>query len=253
MEFDKYAIKSYNAVHGTDFPPIDIKNMTGKDLEIKDKDKFTYLLTYSFPCTDISLAGKQLGMSRDSNTRSGLLWEVERLLNETEELPDILLMENVPQVHGKKNIDDFNQWIKFLEQKGYSNYYQDLNAKDFGVAQNRNRCFMISILGDYGYEFPKKTGLNKTIEDYLEDEAEEKFYLNNEKADALVRKLKEERRITRDISLSKVIMASRGRYNPDGKTTQHPEIRGGFANTLTGVQKDNLVLEGYFFGENNNR
>lgn len=154
VEFDKFAIKSYNAIHGTNFLTIDIRDLKGSDLGIVDKDKYTYLLTYSFPCQDLSLAGKQKGIEKGSDTRSGLLWEVERLLNETEELPDILLMENVSQVHSKKNMPDFQMWIDFLKNKGYSNYWQDLNAKNYGIAQNRNRCFMVSILGDYSYEFP---------------------------------------------------------------------------------------------------
>lgn len=158
VEFDKYAIASYNAVHGTDFPAIDITKIHAEDLNICDTNVFTYLLTYSFPCTDLSVAGKQAGMSKGSGTRSGLLWEVERILTEIRdsngELPQILFMENVPQVHGKKNIDDFEKWLWFLESLGYTNYWKDLNAKNYGVAQNRNRCFMFSFLGNYSYDFP---------------------------------------------------------------------------------------------------
>jgi len=143
-------------------------------------------MTYSFPCQDLSVAGKQAGMTKGSGTRSGLLWEVERLLNEVENLPKVLLMENVPQVHGKKNMEDFQRWIQFLENKGYSNYWQDLNAKNYGVAQNRNRCFMVSILGSYRYEFPKPIELTKRMKDYLEDDVDEKYYINNEKAQKLI-------------------------------------------------------------------
>ena len=116
-------------------------------------------------------------MSKGSNTRSGLLWEVERLLNEVDNLPEVLLMENVIQVHSEKNRADFNKWISFLESKGYSNYYADLNAKNYGVAQNRNRCFMVSILGDYNYEFPMPEPLNKVMADYLEPTVDEKYIL----------------------------------------------------------------------------
>ena len=128
-------------------------------------------------------------MTKGSGTRSGLLWEVERLLTETKELPQVLLMENVPQVHGKKNLDDFNKWIDFLESKGYKNFWKDLNAKDYGVAQNRNRTFMISFLDDVNYNFPEPIPLEKKMKDYLEDEVDEKFYINNEKADMLIQKL----------------------------------------------------------------
>ena len=189
VEFDKYAIKSYNAIHGTNFPTTDITNIHGDDLGIVDTDSYYYLLTYSFPCQDLSLAGKQAGMTKGSGTRSGLLWEVERLLNETENLPQILLMENVPQVHNKKNMADFHKWIEFLENKGYSNFWQDLNAKNYGVVQNRNRCFMVSILGDYIFEFPNPIELNKTMKDYLEDVVEEKYYIKNEKAQKLIQQL----------------------------------------------------------------
>ena len=177
-EWDKYAIQSYNAVHGTNFDTSDITKLTAKDLNIVDTEHFNYLLTYSFPCQDLSNAGKGRGMEKGSGTRSGLLWEVERLLNECTELPQILLMENVPQVHGKKNINDFNKWIEFLESKGYTNYWQDLNAKDYGIPQSRNRCFMVSILGDCDYEFPKPIELKLTLKDVLEQEVDEKFYLS---------------------------------------------------------------------------
>ena len=189
VEFEKYAIKSYNAIHGTDFEPMDITKIIGSDLGISDTDKYCYIMTYSFPCQDLSVAGKQKGMTKGSGTRSGLLWEVERLLNEVDSLPQVLLMENVPQVHGKKNVDDFNKWIDFLKSKGYSNYWQDLNAKNYGVAQNRNRCFMVSILGNYSYEFPKEIQLRKTMRDYLEESVDEKYYINNEKAQKLIDKL----------------------------------------------------------------
>lgn len=119
-------------------------------------------------------------MEKGSGTRSGLLWEVERILNECDELPQVLLMENVTQVHSKKNIDHFKQWINFLESKGYSNYWKDINAKDFGIPQNRNRCFMVSILGNYNYKFPKPFELKSRLKDMLEDEVDEKYYLNDE-------------------------------------------------------------------------
>ena len=193
VEFDKYAIASYNAVHGTNFPAIDITKIHAEDLNICDTNTFTYFLTYSFPCTDLSVAGKQAGMSKGSGTRSGLLWEVERILTEIRdsngELPQILFMENVPQVHGKKNINDFDKWLGFLESLGYTNYWQDLNAKNYGVAQNRNRCFMFSFLGNYSYNFPQPIPLKKKLKDYLEDNVDEKYYINNEKADKLIKRL----------------------------------------------------------------
>ena len=189
VEFDKYAIASYNAVHGTDFPTIDITEITGEFLDIKDVDKYTYIMTYSFPCQDLSVAGHRRGMEKGTGTRSGLLWEVERLLNEVENLPQVLLMENVPMVHSKDNIGEFTEWVEFLRSKGYSNFWQDLNAKDYGVAQNRDRCFMVSILGEWNYNFPDPIPLTKCMKDYLEETVDEKFYINSPKAQKLIEML----------------------------------------------------------------
>ena len=179
VEIDRYAVKSYNAIHGTDFEPSDITKITGDDLGIVDTDKYCYIMTYSFPCQDLSLAGKMNGMAKGSGTRSGLLWEVERLLTETKELPQVLLMENVPEVIGQKNIKHFAEWVKFLDELGYVSKWELLNAKDFGVPQNRSRCFMVSVLGDYYYEFPNKRPLEKRLKDVLESKVDEKYYLKD--------------------------------------------------------------------------
>lgn len=115
----------------------------------------------------------------DTSTRSGMLWEVERILIECETKPQILLMENVPQVHGEGNKEDFIKWQLRLEELGYSNYWQDLIATDYGIPQTRNRCFMISILGDYNYTFPKPIPLKLKLKDMLEDVVDEKYYLSD--------------------------------------------------------------------------
>ena len=183
IEFDKYCIQTYNQLHNTNFIPLDITKIKGEDLEIKDTNNYEYILTYSYPCQSLSLAGKQEGMTEGSNTKSSLLWEVKRLFNEivTEggNLPQVLLMENVTQVHSKKNIEDFKKWTNFLESLGYSNYYQDLNAKNYGIPQNRDRTFMVSLLGNYYYEFPKPFKLELRLKDMLEDEVDEKYYLSD--------------------------------------------------------------------------
>ena len=179
IEFDKYPVASYNAIHGTHFEPKDITKIKAEDLGIVETDKYEYIMTYSFPCQDLSLAGKQRGMAKGSGTRSGLLWEVERLLSECKELPQILLMENVPDVIGKKNISDFQQWQLFLEKLGYKNYVEILNAKDYGIPQNRRRCFMISLLGNYSYTFPDKQVLHLRLKDMLEPQVDEKYFLSD--------------------------------------------------------------------------
>lgn len=122
-------IKIYNNICATN-NLVNIQQVKGKDLEITETDKYDYILTYSFPCQDLSLAGKGKGMS-DTSTRSGMLWEVERILTECKDLgqlPQILLMENVPQVHSQDNIADFHKWQLRLEELGYKNYMQDLNG-----------------------------------------------------------------------------------------------------------------------------
>ena len=175
VEFDKYAIASYNAIHGTNFKETDIKDVKGVDIGIVDKERFTYLLTYSFPCTDLSIAGRMAGMSEDSGTRSSLLWQVKRILTECKDnLPQILLMENVPAIHNDQNKKDFRKWLDFLDGLGYSSYVEDLNAWDFGVAQSRERTFVVSLLGNYNYKFPEMIEeLKYCIEDYFEDLTEE--------------------------------------------------------------------------------
>ena len=179
IEIDPYAVRSFNAIHGTNYEPMDITKIHADDLEIRERERFVYILTYSFPCQDLSLAGNQKGMSKGKGTRSGLLWEIERILIECNELPQILLMENVPQVIGTKNLSDFIEWRRKLESLGYSNYVELLNAKDYGIPQNRNRCFMVSILGDYYYRFPTKQKLTLKLKDMLEDKVDEKYYLSD--------------------------------------------------------------------------
>lgn len=161
---------------------VNIQQVKGSDLEIVDTDKYEYIMTYSFPCQDLSLAGKRAGMS-DTSTRSGMLWEVERILDEIQndnlELPQILLMENVPQVIGTKNVGTFNKWKRKLEKLGYKNYHQNLIATDYGIPQTRNRTFMISILGDYSYTFPQPIPLKLKLKDMLEPNVDEKYYLSD--------------------------------------------------------------------------
>ena len=169
-EIDKYALKSYEAIHG-DCPNYgDISNINPKDLPKID------LFTYSFPCQDISIAGKQEGIVK-GKTRSGLLYECEKIIEYCK--PKYLLMENVKNLVGKKNKPNFEEWLKYLEGLGYTNYWKVLNARDYGVPQNRERVFCISILGEHkSYEFPKPIKLNKCIKDILEEEVDEKYYMD---------------------------------------------------------------------------
>jgi len=172
---------------------VNIQQVKGEDLDIKDTDKYTYIMTYSFPCQDLSLAGNRKGMS-DTSTRSGMLWEVERILKELKELgtlPEVLLMENVIQVHGEGAIEHFNRFQLTLEELGYKNYWQDLIATDYGIPQTRNRTFMVSVLGDYNYTFPKPIQLKLKLKDMLEDEVDEKYYIEDDLLKHIIKTKKE--------------------------------------------------------------
>ena len=188
VEVDKYPMRSYNAVHGTKFKPTDIREIHAEDLDIRERERFCYILTYSFPCQDLSISGNLKGMAKGSGTRSGLLWEVERLLEECgTELPQVLLMENVPNVIGNGNIKDFQAWRAKLESLGYQNYVELLNAKDYGIPQNRNRCFMVSLLGEYSYTFPPKQELKLRLKDMLDKDVDEKYFLSDKMLQTVLR------------------------------------------------------------------
>ena len=168
-EIDKYAIKSYKAIHGDN-----IKNYG-------DITKMTFIpqcdiFTWSFPCTDLSKAGRQKGMTKD--TRSGLVYDVLRLVKDTKDKPKVLIMENVVDLIQYHFSRQFREIQLELESYGYKNYVETLNSKEYGVAQNRERVFMVSILGDYSYSFPDKIKLEKSLKDYLEKEVDEKYFLN---------------------------------------------------------------------------
>lgn len=183
-EIDKYAIKSYEAIHGP------VKNYG--DISKIEKLDYAEFWTYSFPCQDISVAGKQRGINE--NTRSGLLYEVERLLYRSiicGEQPKYLMLENVKNLVGKQFKPQFDEWLKRLDELGYNTYWKVLNAKNYGIPQNRERVFAISIRKDIdtGYEFPIGFDNGKRLKDVLESEVDEKYYLSSEKAGDLTKKI----------------------------------------------------------------
>ncbi|WP_373804871.1 DNA cytosine methyltransferase [Jeotgalibaca porci] len=178
-EIDKFAIKSYEAIHGETNNLGDISQL-GTD-DIPDHDLFTY----SFPCQDISVAGKGLGLNEGSDTRSGLLWECQKVI--AGKKPKYLLLENVKNLVGKKHKHNFDRWIDWLEEQGYTNYWQVLNAKNYGIPQNRERVFVVSILGEHEpYEFPEPIELELRLKDILESEVDEKFYLKEVQTERLI-------------------------------------------------------------------
>lgn len=169
-EIDKYAIQAYNALHPGITNYGDISKIEWE--KVPDFD----LLTYSFPCTDISNAGQQKGFEEGSGTRSSLLWECRKAI--IAKKPKYLLMENVKALVSKKFFPMLKNWIRELQEYGYTNFMQVLNAKDYGVPQNRERVFMVSILDENAkYEFPEPFPLEKRLKDVLEDEVDEKYYL----------------------------------------------------------------------------
>lgn len=178
-EFDKYAVKSYCAIHGVD----ESKNLG--DITKVDETKLPKdidFLTYGFPCQDISLAGKQKGLFNDdgTQTRSGLFFEALRIIEHTQ--PKIAIAENVKNLVSKKFNAQFQIVLASLDAAGYNNYYQVLNAKDYGVPQNRERVFIVSIRKDIDhglFQFPEGYPLKKRLKDVLEDEVDEKFYLKS--------------------------------------------------------------------------
>ena len=188
-EIDKYAIKSYEGINGPTHNYGDISKI--------DRLDYTDLLIYSSPCVDFSLAGKQAGLidTDGKQTRSGLLLEVGRLLMKMSDegiLPKYLLMENVKNLVGKKFKPAFDIWLKALEAIGYNNYWKVLNAKDYGVPQNRERVFVVSIRKDIdtqGYTFPEPFKLNRRLKDVLEKEVDEKYYLKQELVDTFIKRL----------------------------------------------------------------
>lgn len=185
-EVDKYAIQAHNAL----FPQWKDRNMgdiTSCDWS-KIKDNID-LLTYSTPCQSISSAGKQDGLKKGSGTASSIIWSV---LNAIDVLrPKYLLMENVKALVSSKFIGDFHEWRSELSKRGYSNFAKVLNSKCYGIPQNRERIFMVSILEENAsYHFPKPFPLEKRLKDVLEEDVDEKYYLSKKITDTFIERNK---------------------------------------------------------------
>lgn len=171
VEIDKYACASYNAINGTDFEPQDIITWN-KQLDVD-------LIMHGSPCQDFSVAGEGQGGDENSGTRSSLMYETLRIVNNLK--PKYVIWENVKNILSKKHRHNFDNYLKRMNQMGYSNFYQVLNAKDYGIPQNRERVFTISIRDDLNqfFIFPEKEELKLKLKDILEDQVDEKYYLNN--------------------------------------------------------------------------
>lgn len=194
-EFDpqsKKPLENQPAViaHNLLFPEYKDRNIG--DMAKADWQKFKGididLFTYSFPCTDISQAGLMKGLSRDSGTRSSCLWYCESAISTLR--PKYLLMENVKNLVSKKFMPDFREWCSVLEELDYTNYWKVMNAKDYGVPQNRERVFMVSVRNDLGREsfsFPSPFKLERTLADVLEEDADRSFFLQDAKVEKFLR------------------------------------------------------------------
>lgn len=178
-EIDNYAIKAYKALHGDDIPNYgDISKIDWT--QVPDFDLFTM----SSPCQDFSSAGLQKGGVEGSGTRSSLLWECRRAI--IAKKPRYILFENVKALVSDKFLPYFLKWQEELRGYGYSNFAKVLNATDYGVPQNRERIFMVSILGDASYYFPDPFPLTKRLKDVLEDNVDESYYLSDSRVQGLI-------------------------------------------------------------------
>lgn len=178
-DIDKYAIQAYNAIHGETKNLGDISAIDPNQMIKNEYD----LITYSSPCQDFSFAGLQKGGEKGSGTRSSLLWEVEKIVKQVR--PKYLLMENVKALVSKKFLSCFEKWIETLNSYGYKTYWKVLNAKNYGIPQNRERVFAVSIRNDIdqSFEFPSEQKLEKRLKDVLESNVDAKYYLSKQVQD----------------------------------------------------------------------
>ena len=251
-EIDRWASLSYSMVNqcSESLNLRDVRTVTAETV----RDRQVDLITYGFPCQDISIAGKQQGFVNDSgeSTRSGLFFEALRIIKELR--PRYAIAENVKALTSTKFKNEFATVLSSLEEAGYNNYWHVLNAKDYGIPQNRERVFIVSIRRDADegdFQFPDKEPLMLRLRDMLEpaESVDEKYYLSTEREGVrkLIAELESRYRIN---SNTAVCVASRGRNpaNPSDRTTGSPTEQrlepnsDGCTNTLTTVQKDNLLL-----------
>lgn len=177
-EIDKYAIKSYCAVHGVS-ESLNLGDIT--KIYIHSLPKDIDLITHGSPCQDFSIAGKQEGGDKGTKTRSSLMWNTVDIVEHCK--PKYVLWENVKNLLSKKHKHNFDSYIEIMDKLGYNNYYKILNAKDYGIPQNRERIFTISIRKDVDnntFTFPEPFDNGLRLKDMLEDEVDEKFYLSEE-------------------------------------------------------------------------
>lgn len=247
-EIDKFAAKSYQAIHGVP-ESLNLGDITKVDAETLPKD--LDLLTYGFPCQDISNAGKMKGFfnADGTMTRSGLFFEALRIIESTK--PKVAIAENVKMLTTKKFATEFQIVLDSLEQAGYNNYFKVLNAKDYGIPQNRERVFIVSIRKDIdtgSFAFPESIPLNTRLKDVLESEVDEKYFVKAE----LTRKLVIDKEPA-EPQVLRLVRSEHGKQirkqyesgalvEPWGSMKQYEPRTDGCSNTVSTVLKDNILL-----------
>lgn len=213
------------------------KNM-GDISKIKELP-YADFVTYSFPCTDISIAGQIQGIER-GKTRSGLLYEVERLLTvarERESLPKFLLLENVKNLVCQRFKPQFDEWCDYLSELGYNTYWQVVNAKDCGIPQNRERVFAVSIRKDVDtgkFKFPQPFDTGIRLMHVIDLEVDEKFILKSEAAEKALNEMNNNGTLDEEEKMWQELMQDRGKFtdygiicNPPYEAKIQTEIVGG--------------------------
>ena len=211
VEIDKFAVKSFNAIHNTNFEPQDITKW--------NKDIKADLIMHGSPCQDFSTNGKNEGGDKGSGTRSSLMYETIRIVKKIK--PKYVVWENVKNLLSKRHIHNFENYLHELSNLGYSNYYKILNAKDYGIPQNRERVFVVSILGNENFEFPEKQKLSTKLIDLLEKEVDEKYYLSDEQINKLKVNSDHQRMLLRNATKKGYLEAEEG----DSVDLEFPESK----------------------------
>ena len=240
VEIDKFAIKSFNAIHGTNFEAQDISKWN-KDIKVD-------LIMHGSPCQDFSIAGKGAGGDKGTGTRSSLMYETLRIVDKVK--PKYVIWENVKNLLSNKHRHNFEAYLQTMEELGYVNYYQVLNAKDYGIPQNRERIFMISVylpdepkfgddLQSLGiFKFPNPIKLKTSLKDILDKEVDKKFYLSpSVYANVEVKEITDKTRKNHPVRIG-------GLYDKNGDKFKHHQAgsiydTSGIAPTLSTMQGGN--------------
>lgn len=182
VEIDPYAIKSFNAIHHTNFEPQDIRKW--------DKDTECDLIMHGSPCQDFSIAGKGAGGDKDSGTRSSLMYETLRIVEKLK--PKYVIWENVKNLLSKRHVHNYDAYEEIMTNLGYVTFCDVMNAKDYGIPQNRERVYTISVKpnGEFlnkTYNTPKPFPLKKKLKDFLDDNVDEKYFVSQKQLQGMLK------------------------------------------------------------------